>query len=277
MNHQSYIHPEAQIGKNVTIGPFCYIDQDVVIGDGTWLGPNVTVFNGTRIGKDCKIFPGAVISGEPQDLKFQGEKTTVEIGDRTTIREFVTINRGTSYAHQTVIGSDCLLMAYVHVAHDCCLGDRVILANNVNLAGHVEIEDWAILEGLVAVQQFTKIGAHSFIAGGSLVRKSVPPFVKAAREPLSYAGINAIGLRRRNFDQSVINHIQDIYRILYVRGENTTNAISQIEQEIQPSEQRRQIIDFIHSSQLGIIRGFQHINGNSSTKRINENTTEPGR
>lgn len=276
MNHQSYIHADAQIGKNVAIGPFCYIEEDVVIGDGTWIGPNVTIFNGTRIGRDCKVFPGAVISGEPQDLKFQGEKTTAEIGDRTTIREFVTINRGTSYAQKTVVGSDCLLMAYVHVAHDCILGDRVILANNVNLAGHVEIEDWAILEGLVAVQQFTKIGAHSFVAGGSLVRKSVPPFVKAAREPLSYAGINAVGLKRRQFNQDMINHIQDIYRILYVKGENISNAITQIEESIQPSKERKQIIDFIRYSKEGIIRGFQNINVNSS-KNVNESTTEPGR
>lgn len=276
MNHQSYIHADAQIGKNVTIGPFSYIDQNVVIGDGTWIGPNVTIFTGARIGKNCKIFPGAVIAGEPQDLKFQGEASTAEIGDRTTIREFVTINRGTAYAHKTVVGNDCLLMAYVHVAHDCIIGDQVILANNVNLAGHVLVEDWAILEGLVAVQQFTKIGAHSFIAGGSLVRKSVPPFVKAAREPLSYAGVNAIGLRRREFDQDVINHIQDIYRILYVKGENTTNAITHIEEEIEPSEQRKQIIEFISSAKLGIIRGFQNINGNSS-EHINESTTEPGR
>ena len=269
MSHQSFIHPEAQIGANVTISPFCYIDKDVVIGDGTWLGPNVTIFEGARIGKDCNIFPGAVISGIPQDLKFHGEPTTAEVGDRTTIREYVTINRGTSYANKTIVGSDCLLMAYVHVAHDCVLGDRVILANNVNLAGHVEIEDWAILEGLVAVQQFTRIGAHSFVAGGSLVRKSVPPFVKAAREPLSYAGINAIGLKRRQFEQDVINHIQDIYRILYVKGDNISKALEHIDKEIQNSEQKTQIVDFIRSAELGIIRGFQHING----KQMDESTT----
>lgn len=269
MNHQSYIHPDAQIGKDVTIGPFCYIDKDVVIGDGTWIGPNVTIFEGGRIGKDCKIFPGAVIAGIPQDLKFQGEKTTARVGDRTTIREYVTINRGTSYANHTVVGNDCLLMAYVHVAHDCVLGDRVILANNVNLAGHVVIEDWAILEGLVAVQQFTRIGAHSFVAGGSLVRKSVPPFVKAAREPLSYAGINAIGLKRRHFTQEAINHIQDIYRILYVKGDNITKAMDSIDQKIQDSEHKQQIITFIRSAELGIIRGFQHING----KQMDESKT----
>lgn len=270
MNHQSYIHPEAQIGENVRISPFCYIDKDVVSGDGTWLGPNVTIFEGARIGKDCKIFPGAVISGIPQDLKFAGEPTTAEIGDRTTIREYVTINRGTSYANKTIVGSDCLLMAYVHVAHDCILGDSVILANNVNLAGHVMVEDWAILEGLVAVQQFTKIGAHSFIAGGSLVRKSVPPFVKAAREPLSYAGINAIGLKRRAFTQETINHIQDIYRILYVKGDNISKALSLIDDQIQDSKEKAQILKFISSAEFGIIRGFQHING----KHLDGSTTK---
>lgn len=269
MKQQSYIHPDAIIGKNVTISPFCYIDQDVVIGDGTWLGPHVTLFSGARIGKDCKIFPGAIISGIPQDLKFQGELTTAEVGDRTTIREYVTINRGTSYANKTVVGSDCLLMAYVHVAHDCILGNQVILANNVNLAGHVEIEDYVILEGLVAVQQFTRIGAHSFIAGGSLVRKSVPPFVKAAREPLSYVGVNAIGLKRRSFSQEQINHIQDIYRILYVQGDNISKAVEHIDKEIRLSEEKTQILDFISAAEDGIIRGFQHING----KQVNESTT----
>jgi len=268
--HQSaYIHPDAQIGKNVHISPFCYIDKDVIIGEGTWLGPNVTIFPGARIGKDCKIFPGAVISGIPQDLKFAGEDSIAVIGDRTTIREYVTINRGTAYAQKTVVGNDCLLMAYVHVAHDCRLGDHVILANNVNLAGHVKIEDWAILEGLVAVQQFTRVGAHSFVAGGSLVRKNVPPFVKAAREPLSYAGVNAIGLKRRSFSQESINHIQDIYRILYVKGDNITKALELIEQEIPDSKEKNLIVDFIRTAELGIIRGFQHING----KQVDESTT----
>lgn len=262
----SYIHPDAQIGANVEIGPFCYIEGDVVIGDGTWIGPNVTIFDGARIGSNVRIFPGAVISGIPQDLKFKGEKTTAEIGDGTTIREFVTVNRGTSYAHKTVVGKHCLLMAYVHVAHDCMLGDHVILANNVNLAGHVIIEDWAILEGLVGVQQFIKIGRHSFIAGGSLVRKNVPPYVKAAREPLSYAGVNSIGLRRRNFSAEQINHIQDIYRILYVKGYNTTHALEKIERDVVPSPERETILSFIRNADPGIMKGFQQINGNNVGK-----------
>jgi UDP-N-acetylglucosamine acyltransferase len=265
MNHKqlSSIHPEAQIGAGVDIGPFCFIDKDVVIGDGAWIGPNVTIFEGARIGRNVRIFPGAVIAGIPQDLKFKGEYSTAEIGDGTTIREYVTINRGTAYAGRTVVGRNCLLMAYVHVAHDCELGDHVILANNVNLAGHVVIEDWAILEGLVGVQQFIRIGRHAFIAGGSLVRKNVPPYVKAAREPLSYAGVNSIGLRRRDFSQDQINHIQDIYRILYVKGYSVTHAMEKIEQEVAPSVERETILNFIRNADPGIMKGFQQVNGNN--------------
>ena len=265
-NALGHIHPEAKIGENVTISPFCYIDKDVEIGDGTWIGPNVTIFEGARIGKDCKIFPGAVIAGIPQELKFRGEESLAIVGDRTTIREYVTINRGTAYAHKTQVGSDCLLMAYVHVAHDCKIGDHVILANNVNLAGHVEIEDWAILEGLVAVQQFIKIGAHAFVAGGSLVRKHVPPYVKAAREPLSYAGINTVGLKRRKFTQEQINHISDIYRILYVKGYNTSHAIKLIEEDIIESIERDNVLTFIENAEPGIMKGFRQVNGS----KVNE-------
>jgi UDP-N-acetylglucosamine acyltransferase len=265
MNPQNLtsVHPEAQIGANVTISPFTYIDRDVIIGEGTWIGPNVTIFPGARIGKNCKIFPGAVISGIPQDLKFSGESTTAEIGDNTSIREFVTINRGTAAAGRTVVGSNCLVMAYSHVAHDCILGNQVVLANNVNLAGHVVIDDWAILEGLVAVQQFIRIGAHSFVAGGSLVRKHVPPFVKAAREPLSYAGVNTIGLKRREFSQETINHILDIYRILFVKGYKISRAIELIEETIPVTPERENILDFVRSADVGIMKGFRHLNGSS--------------
>lgn len=259
----SYIHPEARIGENVEIGPFCYIDRNVVIGDNTWIGPHVTVFEGARIGSHCRIFPGAVISAIPQDLKFAGEDTTSEIGDHTTIREYVTVNRGTAAAGRTVVGSHCLLMAYVHVAHDCILGNHVILANNVNLAGHVEVEDYAILEGLVAVQQFVRIGQHSFIAGGSLVRTHVPPYIRAAREPLAYVGINKVGLSRRQFPDELIGHISDIYRILFVRGYNTTHAIEEIEALLPATDQRREIIAFVQQARLkgGIVKGVQKLNG----------------
>jgi UDP-N-acetylglucosamine acyltransferase len=255
------VHPEAQLGKNITIGPFTYIDRDVVIGDDTWIGPNVTIFAGARIGKGVQIHPGAVVSGLPQDLKFHGEETTAEIGDGTVIREYVTINRGTAYAHKTVVGKNCLLMAYAHIAHDCVLGDHVILANNVTLAGHVEIEDWAILEGLAAVQQFTRIGQHSFVAGGSLVRKSVPPFMRAAREPLSYVGVNKIGLERRNFSPDQIRHIHDIYRILFVKGYNLTKALEIVNESIEPSAEKDSILAFIGSTKTGILRGFNQLNG----------------
>ncbi len=257
----AHVHSGAKIGKDVTIGPYSYIEEDVEIGDGSWIGPNVTIFNGARIGKNVKIFPGAVIAGIPQDLKFKGEYSIASIGDNTTIREYVTVNRGTVYANQTVVGANCLLMAYVHIAHDCILGDHVILANNVNLAGHVIIEDWAIVEGQVGVQQFIKIGRHSFVAGGSLVRKNVPPYVKAAREPLSYVGINHIGLQRRNFSNEQIEQIRDIYRILYVKGYNTSKAIEMIEDQIPKSPERENILHFIREADLGIMKGFRQVNG----------------
>lgn len=252
----AYIHPDAKIGANVTIEPFTTVYGNVEIGDGSWIGPNVTIMEGARIGKNCRIFPGAVISAVPQDLKFTGEDTTVEIGDNTTIRECVTVNRGTKDRFKTVIGSNCLIMAYAHIAHDCLLGNNIILANCVNLAGHVTVEDYAILEGLVAVQQFVRIGAHSFITGGSLVRKNVPPYVKAAREPLSYVGINSVGLRRRGFSNDIIHQIEDIYRTIYVKGYNVTNAISIVEQEAPSSQEKAQIINFIRESTDGIMRGI---------------------
>ncbi len=261
----AHVDPKAQIGSNVTISPFCFIDADVIIDDDTWVGPNVSIFNGARIGKSCRIFPGAVIAGIPQDLKFNGEYSTAEIGDHTTIRECVTVNRGTQAAGKTKVGAHCLLMAYVHVAHDCLLGDHIILANGVNLAGHVEIEDHAILEGLVGVQQFLRIGKHSFIAGGSMVRKNVPPFLKAAREPLSYIGVNAIGLRRRGFDQEVIHHIQDVYRLLFVSGEKMSAAVDRVKAELPESEASTYILDFIRNSPKGVLKGVQ-----TSDKKLNK-------
>lgn len=270
--NNAYIHPTAKIGKSVQIGPFCYIGKGVVIGDGTWIGPNVTVFEGARIGQHCKIFPGAVIAGIPQDLKFKGEATTVEIGDYTTIREYVTVNRGTAYNWKTVVGSHCLLMAYVHVAHDCVLGDHVVLANNVNLAGHVVIDDYAILEGLVAVQQFIRIGMHSFVAGGSLVRKNVPPYVKAAREPLSYIGINAIGLKRRGFSEQTIRQIHDIYRQIFVSGQMLSKALQTVEDKISDSKERTNILEFIRNSSKGIMKGYYTLasaNGHNNNGQSN--------
>jgi len=256
-NHSlAYISPEAKIGKDVVIDPFSVIHNDVVIGDGTWIGSNVVIMDGARIGKNCKIFPGAVISAVPQDLKFKGEVTTAEIGDNTTIRECVTINRGTIDKFTTRIGSNCLVMAYVHVGHDCIIGNNVIIGNTVQLAGHVTIDDFAIFGGTCAVQQFTKIGAHVYIGGGSLVRKDVPPFTKAAREPLSYCGINTVGLKRRGYTNEQIAEIQDIYRIVFVKTGTVGKAVEEIEATFSPSVIRDEILGFIRSSEHGIMKGY---------------------
>lgn len=255
--HQlAYIHPKAKLGENVTVGPFTTIYENVVIGENTWIGPNVTIFPGARIGANCRIFPGAVIAAIPQDLKFDGEDSLVEIGDHVTIRECVTINRGTTDRRKTSVGSHSLLMAYVHLAHDCMVGSNCILANSVQLAGHVVVDDFAIIGGLSAVHQFVKIGAHTMISGGSLVRKDVPPYVKAGREPLSYEGINSIGLRRRGFSPEKIAEIQNIYRILFIKGVNTAKAIDMIEAEIPATKERDEIITFIRESDRGIMKGY---------------------
>lgn len=258
----AYIHPEAKIAKNTVIEPFVNIEKNVSIGEGTWIGSNVTIMEGVKIGKNCKIFPGSVIGAIPQDLKYEGEDTTVEIGDNTTVREFVTINRGTKANWKTIIGSNVLLMAYVHVAHDCIIGEHAILANAVNLAGHIEIGEFAILGGLSAVHQFVKIGSHVMISGGSLVRKDVPPYTKAAREPLSYSGVNSIGLRRRGFSNEKINEIQEIYRQIYVKGHNVTNAVRHIEANMPSTPERDEILHFIANSTRGIMKGyFRNTNG----------------
>ena len=252
----AYVHPEAKVADNVVIEPFVSIDKDVIIGEGTRIGSSVTIMPGVRIGKNCRIFPGAVIGAEPQDLKFKGEYTTVEIGDNTTIREYVTINRGTSAKGKTVVGSNCLLMAYVHVAHDCVVGNNVILVNSTQLAGEVVIDDFAILGGMSAVHQFVHVGPHVMISGGSLVRKDVPPYIKAGREPLSYVGINSIGLRRRNFTNEKIREVQEIYRYIYQKGLNISQAAEIIEAEMPASTERDEVLLFIKDSKRGIIRGY---------------------
>ncbi|NOX45421.1 MAG: acyl-ACP--UDP-N-acetylglucosamine O-acyltransferase [Chlorobi bacterium] len=259
----AYVHPQARVAKNAVIEPFVNIERNVEIGEGTWIGSNVTIMEGVRIGNNCKIFPGAVIGAIPQDLKYEGEDTTVEIGDNVVIREFVTINRGTKANWKTVIGDNCLLMAYVHIAHDCILENNVILANAVNLAGHIEIQRFAIVGGLSAVHQFVKIGAHVIISGGSLVRKDVPPFTKAAREPLSYAGINSIGLRRHSFSNDKINEIQDIYRYLYVKGLNVSQGLRYIEANLPSSPEMDEIVAFVNKSTRGIMKGYTKVVGNS--------------
>lgn len=252
----AYVDPQAKIADNVVIEPFVTIHKNVEIGEGTWIGSNVTIFEGARIGKNCKIFPGAVISAIPQDLKFAGEDTTVIIGDNVIIRECVTINRGTSAAQKTKIGDNTLIMAYTHVAHDCVIGNNCILANSVQLAGHVNVGEWAIVGGTSAVHQFVNIGSHVIISGGSLVRKDVPPYTKAAREPLSYEGVNSIGLRRRGYASEKINEIQEIYRILYLRGYNNSKALSIIEAEMPATKERDEIISFIRDSDRGVMKGY---------------------
>ena len=252
----AYIHPGAKIATNVVVEPFTTIHNDVIIGSGTWIGSNVTIMEGARIGKNCRIFPGAVISAIPQDLKFDGEDSLAIIGDNTTIRECVTVNRGTKALGKTQIGNNCLIMATSHVAHDCIVGNNCILANGSIIAGHVTIGDYAILSGLVAVHQFIHIGEHALVSGGSLVRKDVPPYTKAGKEPLSYIGINSIGLRRRGFDTEKIREIQNIFRILYQKNYNTSQALEKIEAEMEATKERDQIILFIKNSQRGIMKGY---------------------
>ncbi len=252
----AYVHPGAKIAKNVVIEPFTTIHNNVVIGEGTWIGSNVTIMEGARIGKNCNIFPGAVISAPPQDLKYQGEDTTAEIGDNVTIRECVTINKGTADRMKTKIGNNCLIMAYCHVAHDCIVGDNCIFSNNSTLAGHITVGDSVVLAGMTAVHQFCSIGNHAFVTGGSLVRKDVPPYVKAAREPLSYVGINSVGLRRRGYSTEKIREIQNIYRILYQQNYNNSQAAEIIEAEMEATPERDEILQFIKDSQRGIMKGY---------------------
>ncbi|MCK9423365.1 MAG: acyl-ACP--UDP-N-acetylglucosamine O-acyltransferase [Bacteroidales bacterium] len=255
----AYVNPQAKVAANVVIEPFVSIDKNVVIEEGTWVGSNVTIMEGARIGKNCKIFPGAVISAIPQDLKFAGEDTIVKIGNNVTIREFVTINRGTKASYETVIGDNTLIMAYAHIAHDCVIGNNVIMANAAMLAGHVTIDDWAIIGGMVPIHQFCHIGAHSIIAGGAGVGKDVPPYTKAARNPLSYVGVNSIGLRRRGFSPDVINKIQDIYRIIFVKGYNVTQAVEIIEAKVEATPERDEILLFIANSSRGIMKGYSKV------------------
>lgn len=250
------VHPNAKLGLDVTIEPFAVVHDNVTIGDGTRIMSHAVIMPFSRIGKHCAIFPGAVIGAVPQDLKFIGEETTAEIGDHTTIREYVTINRGTKDKWKTVVGSHCLLMAYAHVAHDCIIGDHVILANSVQLAGHVEVGDYAIISGLAGANQFTRIGSHTYIAGHTVVRKDVPPFVKAGREPMSYAGVNVVGLQRRNFTAEQIAAISQVYHILFVQGHPTSVAVQMIEEQVSDSDVKAFILDFVKSSSIGIIKRF---------------------
>lgn len=257
MIHQlTSIHPDAKIHPSVEIGPFVTIHGNVEIGEGTVIHSNVTIMDGARIGKNVRIFPGAVISAEPQDLKFVGEETVAIVGDNTTIRECVTIHRGTASKGKTVVGSHCLIMAYCHVAHDCVLGDHIIMSNAVQLAGEVVIDDYAVIGGGALVHQFCHIGSHVMLQGGALVNKDLPPFIKAGREPLAFCGINSIGLRRRGFSNETIRDIQETYRYLYLSGLNNSDAIERIEAELPATKERDEIILFVRNSKRGIVRGY---------------------
>ncbi|MDF1547337.1 MAG: acyl-ACP--UDP-N-acetylglucosamine O-acyltransferase [Bacteroidales bacterium] len=262
MNQQplAFIHPDAKIAKNVSIDPFVFIDKNVEIGEGTWIGANVTIMDGARIGKNCRIFPGAVISAIPQDLKFVGEETTAEIGDNTTVRECATINRGTKARGKTTVGNNCLLMAYVHIAHDCEIKNNIIIGNSSQIAGEVVIDDFAILSGSVLVHQFSNIGGHVMVSGGTLVRKDIPPFVTAAHEPLSFVGLNSVGLRRRQFSSERIQEISEAYKILYSGKFNISNALIEIENKINQSAERDMILNFVRSSKRGIMKGNAALN-----------------
>jgi UDP-N-acetylglucosamine acyltransferase len=254
ISNLAYIHPEAKIGKDVIIEPFAYVAANVTIDEGTWVGPNSTIMDGARIGKKCRIFPSAVVSGIPQDLKFRGEDSTAEIGDNTTIRECVTVNRGTAAVGKTIIGAGCLLMAYSHIGHDCFIGNNVIVGNSTALAGEVDIDDWAILSAGTMVHQFAHIGAHVMIGGGAKVRIDVPPFIKADRDPLSFLGLNSVGLTRRGFEKERIDEIHEIYRAIYLRGMNFSQALEFVEKEFKSSPDRNYILEFIRKSERGIIR-----------------------
>jgi UDP-N-acetylglucosamine acyltransferase len=258
----AYVHPQAKIANNVVIEPFVTIHKNVEIGEGTWIGSNVTIMEGARIGKNCKIFPGAVISAIPQDLKYKGEETFARIGDNVTIREFATINRGTKASFETVVEDNTLIMASAHIAHDCVVGKNCIIANASLLAGHITIEEYAIVGGGSLIHQFCNIGAHAFISGGSLVGKDVPPYTKAARTPLSFVGINSIGLRRRGFSSEKIKEIQDIYRIIYQKNYNVSQALAIIEAETAATSERDEIVSFINNSSRGIMKRYSRLNIN---------------
>ncbi len=251
----AYVHPKAQLAENVTVEPFAYIAGNVVIGEGTWVGPGATILDGARIGNNCRIFPTAVLSGIPQDMKFKGEETTAEIGNGTTVREAATINRGTASSGKTIIGNNCLIMAYAHIGHDCILGNNIILGNGTGLAGEVKVDDWAIISAGSLVHQFSRIGGHVMIGGGSKVRTDVPPFIKADRDPLVYLGLNTVGLTRRGFEKERISEIHCIYRTIYQNGMNVTQALDYIEANLKQSADRDYIVEFIRKSERGIIRG----------------------
>lgn len=252
----AYIHPAAKIASSVVIDPFVTIDVNVEIGEGTRILSGATILEGSRIGKNVTIFPNAVIGAIPQDLKFVGEETLAVIGDNTVLRECVTVNRGTAARGKTVVGSNCLIMAYSHVAHDCVVGDNVIISNSTQLAGEVVVDNFAVIGGGTLVHQFCHLGAHVMIQGGALINKDIPPFVKAAREPIAYTGVNSVGLRRRGFTSEQIREIQEVYRYIYMSNLNVSDAVERVEAELPATKERDEILQFIRNAKRGIIRGY---------------------
>ena len=253
IDRRAIVNKDAQIGNNVTISPFSIIEDDVLIDDGTEIGANVYIASGTKIGKNCKIFHNAVLGTIPQDLKFENEKTTLEIGDGTIIREFCSLNRGTKHSGKTEVGKNCFLMMYVHIAHDCQIGNNVIIANATNMAGHVEIHDYANISGLCPIHQFVKIGKHSFIGGGYRVPKDVPPYILASGEPLGYISPNIVGLTRRGFSKEVISRLKETYRIIYKMNLNVSQAVQKIKSDLEIIPEIKDVLDFIEKSERGII------------------------
>ena len=246
------VHREAVLGEGVVVGPWALIGPRVHVGDGTEIGPRVLVERDTRIGEDCRVANGAVLGSDPQDLKFKGEQTTLEVGDRTVVREFATLNRGTSASGRTMVGSDCLLMAYSHVAHDCEIGNHVVLANSVNMAGHVVIEDWAIVGGLTPIHQFVRIGAHAFIGGGSRIPQDIPPYCRAAGSPPRLYGLNSVGLERRGFSEEVRKALKQAYRILFQSNENLSRALDRVDEQVAGLPQVRHLVEFVRGSERGV-------------------------
>ncbi|MBP5567280.1 MAG: acyl-ACP--UDP-N-acetylglucosamine O-acyltransferase [Bacteroidales bacterium] len=251
------VSPLAKLGEHVEVGPYAFIDANVEIGDYTKVHPHATIFPYAKIGEHCEIFPGAVVAAIPQDLKFDGEVTYVEIGNHVTIRECATINRGTKASGKgvTKIGDNTLIMSYVHVAHDCTVGNHCILVSYVGIAGETDVDDWAILGGSTVVHQFTHIGKHAMIGGGSKINKDIPPYSLCGREPVCYAGVNLVGLRRRGFDSDTIRNIKDIYDTLYFQGYNISDACARIQQGFPDSPEKDEILNFIKNSKRGIVRG----------------------
>ncbi len=253
IDSHAVISPKAQLGENVSVGPFAIVEDDVVIGSGTTIGSHTLIANGTRIGKECRIHHGAVVGTVPQDLKFRGEATTLEIGDHTTVREYATLNRGTSDRGKTTVGNHCFIMSYAHIAHDCAVGNHVILANSVNMAGHVVIEDYVVIGGLVPIHQFVHVGRHAMIGGGFRVPKDVPPYILAGQEPLSFQGLNIVGLKRRNFSSQTLDALQKAFNHIYHSQMNVSQALQKIKDEAPMIDEVRQVVEFIEKSKRGII------------------------